>query len=142
LSALVADASVALAWLFPDEGSEYADAVLEALKDREVVVPAIWPVEIANAIWVGERRKRIRPQDVRGFIDLLEDLNIVQDSRPFASVLSEVVAISRECGISAYDAAYLDVALRHGAPFATLDKALERAARAAGIEIVKLQAKR
>ena len=131
------DASVALAWCFPDEASEYADAVLLALKDRELIVPASWTAEIANGLWVGERRNRIHREDVRQFTDLLKDLKIVQDSQAISEALTNVVALAREYEISAYDAAYLDVALRHNAPLATLDKALTSAARSAGIPIVE-----
>ena len=57
---IVIDASVALAWCFPDEASDYADGVLVALDGRTAMVPAIWSAEITNALLVGERRKRIR----------------------------------------------------------------------------------
>ena len=65
MNGVVVDASVALAWGFPDEGNAYADAVLEGLEGQAVVVPALWPVEVANALLVGERRKRIRPTQIR-----------------------------------------------------------------------------
>ena len=136
MSGLVGDASVALAWCFPDEASEYADAVLLALENRELIVPASWAAEIANGLWVGERRKRIHRQDVRQFTDLLKDLKIVQDTQAISEALTNVVPLAREYDISAYDAAYLDVALRHNAPLATLDPALKKAARGAGVTIV------
>ena len=61
------DASVALASCFPDEASEYAEAVLIALEGRSILVPAIWPPEITNAVVVAERRKRISPSEIRRF---------------------------------------------------------------------------
>lgn len=135
---IVIDASLALAWCFPDEASDYADGVLVALKDRTAIVPAIWSVEIANALIVGERRKRIRPQEGRRFVELLKGLSIVEDGRPFVDTVTNILPLAREHDLSAYDAAYLDVAVRHGAPLATLDGALQRACRAAGIKIFKV----
>ncbi len=135
---IVIDASVALAWCFPDEASDYADGVLVALDGRTAMVPAIWPVEVANALLVGERRKRIRQPEVRRFLDLLKGLSILEDGQPFADTVSNILPLAREHDLSAYDAAYLDVAVRHGAPLATLDKALQKAGRAAGVKIFEV----
>jgi predicted nucleic acid-binding protein len=134
LSRIVLDASVALAWCFPDEASEYADAVLVALEGEEAVVPAIWAIEVANALLVGERRKRIRETDILRFSELLRGLAIREDSRPFADALNGILPLARAYDLSAYDAAYLDVSIRHGAPIATLDIALQKAANAKGIK--------
>ena len=133
--AIVIDASVALAWCFPDEASDYADGVLVALEGRTAVVPAIWQAEITNALLVGERRKRIRQPEVRRFVELLNGLSILEDGQPFADAMNNILPLAREYDLSAYDAAYLDVAVRHRAPLATLDGALQKAARAAGIKI-------
>ena len=135
---IVIDASVALAWCFPDEATDYADGVLVALDGRTAMVPAIWSVEITNALLVGERRKRIRQPEVRRFVELLKGLSILEDGQPFADTVSNILPLAREHDLSAYDAAYLDVAVRHGAPLATLDKALQKAGRAAGVKIFEV----
>jgi predicted nucleic acid-binding protein len=135
---IVIDASVALAWCFPDEASEYADGVLVGLDGRTAMVPAIWSAEITNALLVGERRKRIRQPEVRRFLELLKGLSILEDGQPFAETVSNVLPLAREYDLSAYDAAYLDVAVRHEAPLATLDKALQKAGRAAGLKIFEV----
>lgn len=137
MTGIVVDASVALAWCFPDEASEYADGVLVALKGQAVIVPAVWAIEITNALLVGERRKRVKPPDVRRFVELLGGLTIIERPQTVAAAVSNVLPLAREYGLSAYDAAYLDVAVRQGAPLATLDSALQKAGRAAGIEIFK-----
>lgn len=131
------DASVALAWCFPDEASEYADGVLVALEGRTVIVPAIWALEITNALLVGERRKRVRQPDIRRFVELLRGLTITEHSQTIADTVINVLPLAREYGLSAYDAAYLDLAVRQGAPLATLDSALQKAGRSAGINIFK-----
>jgi predicted nucleic acid-binding protein len=137
LTGIVIDASVALAWCFPDEASEYPDAVLVALEGRTVLVPAVWSLEIANAVLVGERRKRLKQADVRRFVELLGGLMISEHSQTLAGAMVNVLPLAREYGLSAYDAAYLDVAVRQGASLATLDGALRQAGRSAGIKIFK-----
>jgi predicted nucleic acid-binding protein len=136
LTEIVIDASVALAWCFPDEASNYADAVLVALEGRRMLVPAVWPLEITNAVIVAERRKRIGPPEVRRFVELLEGLTIHEDSLPVIGNISNILPLAREYGLSAYDTAYLDVAMRHRAPLATLDAGLAKASRKAGVELL------
>jgi predicted nucleic acid-binding protein len=138
LKGIAVDASVALAWCFPDEASDYADSVLVAVENQTVIVPAIWAVEITNALRVGERRKRIRQPDVRRFIELVNGLRVVEDGQLFADTASNILPLAREYDLSAYDAAYLDVAVRHEIPLATLDGALQKACKTAGINIFRI----
>jgi predicted nucleic acid-binding protein len=135
LSGVVVDGSVALAWCFPDEASEYADGVLVALKGQAIVVPAVWGLEIANAMLAGERRKRLKQPEILRFVALLEGLSIVQDSQRVSESVSNVLPLAGAYGLSAYDAAYLDLSIRHGVPLATLDAKLRRAAQRAGVKI-------
>lgn len=137
MSGIVIDASVALAWGFPDEASDYADQVLVALAGQTILVPAIWATEITNAVLVAERRRRIRQPEIRRFVELLGDLTVVMDSQTVTDSVSNIAPLGREYGLSAYDAAYLDVAMRHGAPLATLDRDLRKAGHEAGIEIFR-----
>ncbi len=135
MTPLVVDASVALAWGFPDEGNAYADEVLEALAERPALIPALWALEVANGLVVGERRKRLQQADVVRFVSLLEGLPLVQDQRSMVQTMAAVVPLARQYKLSAYDAAYLDVAIRTGAPLATLDQGLRKAAKTAGVRI-------
>ena len=136
MTGIVVDASVALAWCFPDEASGYAETVLIALEGKRVLVPAVWPLEVTNAVVVAERRKRVSQPEIRRFVELLEGLTIHEDSLPVAGSVSNILPLAREYGLSAYDASYLEVAIRHGAPLATLDSGLEKAGRKAGVEIL------
>ena len=135
MTGVVVDASVALAWCFPDEASDYADAVLVALEGQTILVPAIWGSEIANAVLTGERSRRLRQPEIRRFTTLLEGLSLVQDAQPVGDHVSNVLPLAREYGLSAYDAAYLELSIRHGVPLATLDGRLQRAAQRAGIRV-------
>ena len=71
MTAIVIDASVALAWCFPDEASEYADGVLVALEGHAILVPALWSVEITNAVLMAERRKRVKQPEIRRSLSVL-----------------------------------------------------------------------
>jgi predicted nucleic acid-binding protein len=135
LSDVVVDASVALAWCFPDEASEYADRVLVALKGQTLVVPAVWGLEIANALLAGERGRRLKQPEILRFVTLLEGLSILQDGQSLRESVSNVLPLARDYGLSAYDAAYLELAIRHSAPLATLDRNLQKAAKRAGLRI-------
>ena len=135
MSRVVVDASVALAWCFPDEGSDYADQVLVALKGHVTAVPSVWGLEVANAILVGERRKRLRQPEIERFVNLVDGLSIVQDTQAVGENLSGVLPVARRYRLSAYDAAYLELAIRLAAPLATLDRRLRRAATQAEIRM-------
>ena len=135
MTEIVVDASTALSWCFPDETSEHADAILAALEGKTILVPAVWGLEIANAVLVGERSKRLRQPEIRRFTTLLQSLPVVQDARPVTAYISEVLPVAREYSLTAYDAGYLELSMRHSAPLATLDAKLKRAARRAGVEI-------
>ena len=137
MNGIVIDASVALAWCFPDEANDYADKVLVALEGRSILVPALWPIEITNALVVAERRKRIIQSSIRRFIELLSGLTVIMVAQSATESVSNILPLAREYNLSAYDAAYLDVALRDDAPLATLGKKLQEAGRTAGIEIFR-----
>lgn len=135
MTGVVVDASVALAWCFPDEGSDYADQVLVALDGVSILVPAVWSLEVANAILVGERNKRLHQREIQRFSTLLQNLSVDQDARSVEENLTNVLPLAREFSLSAYDAAYLELSLRHSAPLATLDQKLRKAAQKAGARL-------
>ena len=90
---------------------------------------------LANAILVGERQKRPRQPEIQRFTELLESLSPVQDAPPTGEQVRGVLPIAREYNLSAYDAAYLELSIRHGAPLATLEMKLRKGARKAEIAI-------
>jgi predicted nucleic acid-binding protein len=136
LTTLVLDCSLTMAWCFEDEGGAYADAVLERLNETAAVVPSIWPLEVGNVLLVAERRRRLTQADSARFLSLLRALPISVDDPPTPATLDGILSVARQEQLSAYDAAYVELALRQGAEFATLDERLRTAARALGIGIV------
>ena len=136
MTSVVVDASVALAWCFPDETSKEADGILATLKGNAILVPAVWSLEIANALLVGERRKRLKQPEILRFVALLESLPISEDHQTVTDRVNNVLPLARAHGLSAYDAAYLELAIRHNSPLATLDTSLQKAAKRAGIKVL------
>jgi predicted nucleic acid-binding protein len=131
--AFVVDASVSLAWLFEDEVSEQTDDLLDRLRDERALVPSLWTYEIANALTVAQRRSRITEAQARVLVETLQSLPIDRaDSAP-AGVL---LALASKHRLSAYDAAYLELAERTGLALATLDDRLRAAAEAAGVQLL------
>ncbi|MBC8167569.1 MAG: type II toxin-antitoxin system VapC family toxin [Bryobacteraceae bacterium] len=106
-----------------------------ALEGKNILVPAVWSLEIGNAVLVGERKKRLRQPEILRFATLLESLSVLQDIQSVNSNMTNVLPLAREYGLSAYDAAYLKLSIRHNAPLATLDDRLEKAAKQAGVQI-------
>ena len=132
---LVIDCSVTMAWCFEDESSELADTVLGHLADTEAWVPSLWAFEVANVLLVAERRGRLTPADSTRFVALLSELPILIDDSSHEHALGPVLSTGRELGLSAYDATYLELAMRLGGVMATGDERLRAACRKSGIPV-------
>jgi predicted nucleic acid-binding protein len=139
VSRFVLDASVVLAWCFPDKNAAMAQHVAGMFKQGgAAVAPSFWPHEVLNTLLAGERRKRISKELVRSFLDDLATLPIVLEQFPATVVFDRIERLSREHGLTAYDAAYLDLALDSGLPLATLDEELARACKKARGRLVQV----
>jgi predicted nucleic acid-binding protein len=133
VSDLVLDSSLTMAWYLEDEESKYADAVLDALPRREAVVPPLWPYEVANGLWIAERRGRTTATHIQRALALLQPLPIRVDLTSHERARGQVLTLARQEGLTCYDAAYLDLAMRDGLPLATLDRQLREAAARLGV---------
>jgi len=137
VTGLVLDASVAFAWCFQNESTAASDRVLERLEAEDASVPSIWHLEIANVLALSERRERITPARSTEFVALLESLMITVDEETSIRALGRVLDLARSERLSAYDAAYLELAMRLGVPLATKDKALGDAAERLGVTVLR-----
>jgi predicted nucleic acid-binding protein len=135
----VLDASVAVAWCFEDESSDFADGILELLRTgSEAITPAIWPLEVANALVIAEWGKRISEAQVISQLSDLRRLPVLIEPMDLARAFDQILSVARQRHLTEYDAAYLELALRRALPLATLDKQLRRAASQAGIPLVSV----
>lgn len=130
----VIDTSVTLSWCFADERTPATDRLLDRLETEAALVPSLWVLETANALLTAQRRGRITEAQASRASALLDALPIEVEvgSAPRAALL----ATGAVHGLSAYDSAYLLLAERRGVPLATLDKALARAAKKAGVPVL------
>jgi predicted nucleic acid-binding protein len=132
----VLDNSVAMRWLLNDrqsDGQDYARSVLQMLANGDTaVVPNLWTLEAANVLAKSQKRGLVTEADAREFLALLSDLDIETDPTTHERALHDTLGIAIQHDLSAYDAAYLELALREGLPLATLDQDLSAAVGKAG----------
>jgi predicted nucleic acid-binding protein len=129
VSSLVLDASITLALQLQDENKEGVDVIGEQIVLNGAIVPFHWPIEVANSLAMAARRKRITMAQRDEIVADLQDLQIEIDRESELSVWGSTLLLSDSHGLTVYDAAYLELALRLKKPLATLDKALASAAR-------------
>jgi predicted nucleic acid-binding protein len=133
-AAFVVDASIGLAWFMPSQGTVETDRLLEAIAEGATpVVPALWPLEVLNACLVLLRRKRIRKEHFDAALSALQRLAVEVDTDGARQAWTTVAQLAREHRLSAYDAAYLELAQRRRLRLCTRDAALLKAAEACGI---------
>ena len=129
----VLDASIAGAWLLPDETSVIAEAALARLEVENAVVPDLFPHEVLNLLLSAERRGRLGIDELRGGVRRLESFRLQTVKTPDPDL---VIALSRKHKLSGYDATYLAIAKQLHVPLATLDRHLLIAARNEDVEIL------
>ena len=133
MSLFVLDASVAVAWLLSEETASRADLALVRLEDDEALIPHLWHLELRNGLLVAVRRGRFTADEPAERLNALYDLPIRTDMEPDMDI---AFALAEKHGLSFYDAIYLELAKRHTAPLATLDRALAQAAADEGLHLV------
>lgn len=129
------DASIALAWCLEDEVSPYADSVLASSGSIRLAVPQHWTLEIANVLALAVRAGRTPATGLADAASLLGNLAIDVDPETYRAALGATGALGRKHALTAYDAAYLELAIRLGTDLASLDKRLVAAANAEGIDL-------
>lgn len=131
MAAFVVDASVAAAWLLPDEATPFTEAALLATAAGEVWVPALWLLEMGNLLLSAQRRKRIDSAKRQQLATACDALRLRIDREPVAITALDTLAARHQLTTCA--AAYLELALRRGLPLATFDTALLAAMGLAGV---------
>lgn len=129
---IVIDCSYALAMVMPDE---QRPSSLRQIESARLLVPPIWPYEVANAFRSAVRRGRVTGDEISGVCARLEALQFELATGHDTSVRQRYFAAMAH-GLTAYDAAYIELALQRRGPLATLDMALARVARQAGLDVL------
>lgn len=132
----VLDTSATIPWAFGTTDI-YAAYVRRLLIDDEAYVPPIWAFEVANALLVAERKGMLDAASRVRFFALLRQLDIIVEAAGVERTLSVTLDLARAEGLTAYDAAYLELARREGVPLATQDGALRAAATRQGVPLIE-----
>lgn len=135
MSVFVLDASVTLSWCYKNEASERSAKALEATIAGGAIAPAIWSYEVTNFLATAARTGRMSASSRAEFIEWLVVQPVAVERSTLPRLLRTTLAIADRLSISAYDAAYLELALREGLPLATLDESLRRAAPRSGVAL-------
>ena len=136
MSQWIIDASLALGWYLKDEADRaYNLDVLAGLDQNEVIVPFLWAYEVSNGLVMAYRRKRVTLENVAEILESIKSLPIAIDP-PELGIALDLPALALQHRLTAYDAAYLEIALRLELPIATKDEALKRAMASCGIPAV------
>jgi predicted nucleic acid-binding protein len=134
---LVIDGSTALGFLLKDERDTGAlVALAEIEKGIPTFIPAHCRIETANGLLMAERRKRVTQSDVAEALSLLDALPMATDTETASRAGGDTIALARQYGLTIYDAAYLELAMRLGASLATNDGELAKAAESAGVALL------
>ena len=135
--AFVADASVAVAWCTPAQASAITDRLLDdILAGSTVAVPPLWPYEVANALLILRRRKKLDPDDYSEARMLLDRLQVSVDNDGPRLAATRIGDLAMEHKLTVYDAAYLGLAVRKQIPLASRDQSLNRAAQRLGVTLL------
>ena len=132
----VLDASIALAWCFSDESTHLTRKLLVQLENEIALVPTIWSLEVGNILIIAERRKRISYAEMVQFLELLSALRIEVDMDTPAKAFHAVLSLAYSEKLTTYDAAYVELSMRHGLPLASKDLELCNAAKRLGVHVI------
>ena len=132
----VVDCSIAMAWLFHDEGTPKTSVLLNRLSSETALVPAWWFIEITNVLAMAERKRRITPAQSDAFIADLSKLAIERDDEAPNRAFTHLLALCRTHRLTSYDAIYLELAIRRSLPLATLDDDLRKIAKKLGVGLL------
>ncbi|MFM1856442.1 MAG: hypothetical protein RLZ83_1751 [Pseudomonadota bacterium] len=134
MSAFVLDNSVVSGWLLESQSSAYTDAVAERLRTARAVAPPLLRLEITNVLRTACKRQKLIAAQAHEMLTALAALPIDIDAT--VPNPAQILDLALRHDLTAYDAMYLDLALRRALPVATQDLALAHAARAAGVGVV------
>jgi predicted nucleic acid-binding protein len=132
----VADASVAIGWVHPAQATKETDAMLDAMSEGAIVeVPALWPLEVANALSVLARRRKLTERERQSALGWLRGLPVKLDYDMASLAFTTLSELAATYKLSVYDGAYLELAQRRKLVLGCKDGPLREAAKRCGINL-------
>ena len=132
----VVDNSVFMSWLMKEENYSKASEIVNLVRENRICVPSIWCYEIANSLYVSEKRKRLNISEINEFIEIIAVFPITVESNSFLKVTTDILRMSRQYGLTAYDASYVELAFRKSIPIASFDRDIIKVSRKMGLDII------
>jgi len=134
--AFVADASVGFSWIYPSQASSETDRLLEEVEaGAVVVVPSLWYLEIANGLLAAQRRKLLTAAERKEALTRLSGLSLSVDEETGQAAFHKTSELAEKYGLSVYDAAYLEAAIRRKLPLASRDQPLRATAKRCNVKL-------
>lgn len=130
----VVDNSVVIGWCFQSQAMEYSDKVLDMLSDETAHVPGLWVLEFSNILRKSLKAGKIDEARAAQLVDMVGSLPLSIDHAPVT--VADNLRLATKYGLTSYDAAYLELAMRMRMPIAASDGALREAAVRAGVGLV------
>ncbi len=115
--------------------SPFTESVLDAVVRDGARVPALWVIEMASVLTMAERHGRLDAARVDQVVATLAALPVTLDHGDVGSQTPTLVRLARAQRLTAYDAAYLELAMRTGLPLATRAGSLLTAAERVGASL-------
>jgi predicted nucleic acid-binding protein len=135
--AFVVDASAGFAWVYPGQATPETDDLLNTVADgAEVVVPALWFLEMANVLLIAQRRQRLTAAQRKIAMGTLTAMQITVDDGGVRNAFDKISDLAEKYGLTIYDATYLELAMHRSLPLASRDEALRNAAKRSGIKFL------
>jgi len=132
----VIDSSFTASIVLPDEANQESSVWASRIGDEGAAVPGLWQLEMTNLLLVAQRRKRITGAMLTQILGALDVLPIAVHSPLNPGQRGEIIQLAGKHGLTAYDAAYLELSVRLNLPLATLDNALKKAAKSEGVTVL------
>jgi len=133
----VLDSSLAMAFVFQDEATSETDEILDSFGQgaKAFTVP-LWRWEVANALVMAERRRRITAAESNRHLRSLQSLPVELDENAWQEAWQGTVLLARKHQLTIYDAAYLELGVRRGSSLGSLDTDLRKAAKVEGVKLL------
>jgi predicted nucleic acid-binding protein len=133
LEPIVLDSAIVLAWVLRERDADAAMEILDQVFASGGVVPSLWRYEVGNGILSAVRQRRVKAGQIEKVVANLAEIPVEVDRRGEDLAWTRILALAQRHALTAYDAAYLELATRRGLMMATLDRALAKAAASEGI---------
>ena len=134
--AFVVDASIGFAWVYPNQSSGETEKLLDLVESGSAIVPSLWFLEVANGLLAAQRRKLLTASERRQALERLLALTFTTDEEAGRAAIRKTSDLAEKHGLSVYDAAYLEIALRRKLPLGSRDEALRKAAKRSGVTLL------